>query len=263
TLLLGASGFLGRTLYAKLKSQNDFHIIGTYHNTKHDELMMLDVLDMGQVANLIKQHSFDTIIWSLVDTQNEDKLTNEGLKNMLSNIDESTKFVYISTTISTGSNQTENVVSQYRTNEMYLHKYINAKIDGEKLVRKHNNHIIVRPGSIYGTDGFGRVDGRTQTIIDKITASETYSRTANLYSSYVHLDDLSDAIVELIANDFTGTINIAGSKPVSHYEFCTKRAQQVSLDSQFIIADFHENESISSLDTTLCQRILKAHIRNI
>ncbi len=56
-------------------------------------------------------------------------------------------------------------------------------------------------------------------LLEISKTGEKYSRTANFYTSFVNVQDLADAIIELTYKDFKGTINISGERPVSYYEF--------------------------------------------
>lgn len=263
-LVLGASGFLGSTIYAKLKTNKIIETIGTFCNSQCcDDLYKLNILDIETISNFIFEQKFDVIVWSLVDIENEQELSKIGLNNIIQAINENVKLIYISTTISSKKNQSEEVEPEYRTKDMYLANYVNGKIDGEKLVKEHEKHVIIRPGSIYGIDGFGRLDNRSKLIASKINACEVYARTANMYTSFVEVNDLSDAIIELMNIEFSGIINIAGNIPVSHYNFSIKRAIHMELDSKYIIPDYKDNPIEYTLNTTLCSKILKINIRDI
>jgi len=262
-LVIGASGFLGSTLY-KIFTQNSAAVIGTFNShqidTKH---IKMNLFNLSDIERVLSDSIPDVIVWAVCDYENENKLTDNGLKYILNCINNSIKFVYISTTISEGPLQRETVNPIYRTEDMYLYKYVNGKIDGEKLVKAHENHIIVRPGSIYGIDGYSRLDTRTATIKEKIENKIPYVRANNLVTSFVNVKDLAKAIVELINMGFVGIINIAGDIPVSHYYFSKKRAESLGLDTNYIAAETKDKAYEYSLDTTNQRNLLKTNIRDI
>jgi len=145
----------------------------------------------------------------------------------------------------------------------YLSTYINGKIKGESKVRKHPNHVIVRPGSIYGYDYDGKMDLRMKKLLEISKTGETYSRTVNMYASFVHVQDLADAIIELTFSDFKGIINISGEKPVSHYDFNLSLAKLLDIDNSFIIPDYNPDEIYHSLSNDKRKSILTTLIRDI
>ncbi len=263
-LIIGASGFLGSTIYKDISHDKNHFVIGTYYKNKVDaDHIELNVCDKSNVSQLVDKINPDAIIWSICDPEMERVLTNSGLVNILQVISDKLKLIYISSTVSTGAFQHESKEPVYRTEDMYLYQYMNGKIDGEKLVRSHPNHIIVRPGSIYGVDGYGRLDNRTEKIKQAIANKMDYVRASNLVTSFVDVGDLSKAIIELINIDFTGTINIASNIPISHYSFSVKRAQQLGLNNKYILAETKKNGYEYSLDTNKLHSISKTTIKNL
>ncbi len=262
-LIIGASGFLGSTLYKEfIKAGAD--VTGTFNSNQIDvQHIRMNLFSVSNIELILADISPDIIIWSVCDYEKEIELTNTGLKSILNCINSSTKFVYVSTTISEGPLQKEGSSPVYRTEDMYLYKYVNGKIDGEKLVRPHKNHMIVRPGSIYGIDGYNRLDIRTNIIKEKIEDKTPYVRANNLLTSFVNVEDLAKALIELIERDFVGTINIAGDIPISHYYFSKKRAESLGLDTNYIIAETKDKTYEYSLDVTKQKELLKTNIRNL
>ncbi|MBN2879191.1 MAG: sugar nucleotide-binding protein [Clostridia bacterium] len=262
-LIIGASGFLGSTLYKKF-TQNGAVVIGTFNSNQIDaKQIKMNLFNLSDIERVLLESIPDVIVWAVCDYENENRLTDIGIKYILNCINNSIKFVYISTTISEGPLQRETVNPVYRTEDMYLYKYVNGKIDGEKLVKAHKNHIIVRPGSIYGVDGYNRLDTRTATIKEKIENKIPYVRADNLVTSFVNVNDLAKAIVELIDMNFIGTINIAGDIPVSHYYFSKKRAESLGLDTNYITAETKDTAYEYSLDTTNQRNLLQTNIQNL
>ncbi len=173
-----------------------------------------------------------------MDTEQEILLSEIGLNAIVDNISKDARLIYVSTTVGKGKGQIEDVTPHKREPHEYLSKYINGKIEGENIVRKHPNHVIVRPGSIYGYDYDGKIDSRMKALLEISKAGKKYSRTVNMYASFVNVKDLADAIIELAYNYFTGTINISGEKPVSHYVFNKYLARLMNIDDSFIIPDY-------------------------
>ena len=217
-LVMGACGYLGNTLYKKLKKINNNEVLGTCFKHTNSELLKIDVLNINDLDK-IRLLEPDVIIWSIMDKERENQFSEVSLKYIMNYIPGCTRFVYVSTTVGMGKNQTEDVVPYKRNINEYLYKYINGKIDGESIINKHRNHVIIRPGSIYGYDYDCKMDCRMKELLTIAKRGQKYYRTANMYSSYVNVMDLADAIIELIDNDFKGIINISGEIPISYYDF--------------------------------------------
>jgi len=262
-LVLGASGFLGSTIYTNLKNKKDIDVIGTCYRQKHDGLISLNIEKHKEIDTILKSNNFDIVIWSLVDLEREDILTKDGLSYLLGKISNKTRFIYVSTTVASNAKQSENVKPEYRQKGMYLFNYVNGKIDGEKLVSKSSNYSIVRPGSIYGVDGLGRLDGRTKLLNDKWNKKEVFKRATNILTSFVDVQNLADAIIELLLNRYVGIINIAGNLPISHYDFCIRRAKQAGISNRYIIPYESDESREYSLDTTLSKIIISTQINNL
>jgi dTDP-4-dehydrorhamnose reductase len=261
-LVIGASGYLGNTIYKKLKERNNDDIYGTCCRSSKQELMQINALDKVDIQKLLSLEP-DMIIWSIMDQEQEMLLSHIGINEIVNNISKDVRLIYVSTTIGKGKDQDENVVPNVRMTDEYLSKYVNGKIAGESIVKKHSNHVIVRPGSIYGYDYDGKMDYRMKGLLELSKMGEQYSRTANMYTSYVNVEDLSDAIIEIAYGNFTGTINISGERPVSYYDFNIYLAELMGIYSSFIIPDYREEDIYHNLNNDKRKTLLNTLIRDI
>lgn len=261
-MVMGASGYLGNTVYKKLKLDVSNEVYGTCHTANNQELLKIDLMNKADISETLK-YKPDVIIWCVMDSMAEMELSQIGLSEILSSIQSNVRFIYVSTTIGEGKEQTEEVIPRNRMVNEYLFNYINGKIEGEKIVRSHDNHVIVRPGSIYGYDFDGKMDGRMASLLKISKTCETYSRTANMFASFVQVQDLADAIIEITYSDFLGTINVAGEKPVSHYEFNKYLAKLLKIDEKFILPDYRNEAVYHTLNSNKSKQLLKTVIRNI
>ncbi|WP_180964071.1 sugar nucleotide-binding protein [Haloimpatiens massiliensis] len=261
-LIIGASGYLGNTVYKKLKEFRSDDIYGTCCNFNNQELLQVNVLDKLDIKKLLSFEP-DVIIWSIYNVDEEISLSKIGLSSIVNSISKDVRLIYVSTTVGRGKDQTENVTPHKRMPNEYLPQYINGKIEGESIAKKHPNHVIIRPGSIYGYDYDGKMDSRMKKLLEISKTGENYSRTANMYASFVNVQDLADAIIELAYNNFTGIINISGEKPVSHYDFNIYLAKLMNIDASFIIPDYKPKEIYRNLNNNKRKLLLKTLIRDI
>lgn len=260
--IVGASGFLGGTIYNKLKENGNDEILGSCYKAGNPEFIKIDVMNQNSIKEIFS-YKPDTIIWSIYDKEKEVLLTRIGLNEIVSNASNDLRLIYVSTTIGRGKDQDEEVIPCFRSQDDHIPNYINGKIEGERIVKKHFNHVIVRPGSIYGIGRLGELDARMEKLLQVSKTGEIYYRTANSYSSYVHVTDLANAIIELIHNDFTGTINVAGEKPISYYDFNIKLAEMLKINNRFILPDNKPKEIYHNLDATKRKIVLKTSIRDL
>jgi len=261
-LIIGASGYLGNTIYKKLKKFTNDNICGTCCKSRNNEFLQIDVLNKVDIQRMLLFKP-NIIIWSIMDVEKEMLFSEIGLNEIVNNVSKDTRFIYVSTTVGKGKDQTENVIPHKRIPNEYLSQYVNGKIEGENIVRKHINHVIVRPGSIYGYDYDNKMDCRMKGLLKISKTGEKYSRTANMYASFVNVQDLADAIIELAYNNFIGIINISGEKPVSHYDFNKYLASLMNIDNNFIVPDYKEEEIYHNLSNDRRKLMLNTIIQDI
>ncbi|WP_160687737.1 NAD-dependent epimerase/dehydratase family protein [Clostridium sp. C2-6-12] len=261
-LIIGASGYLGNTIYKKLKKYSNNEVYGTCNTSSNHELIQINILNRIDIDKILSLKP-DIIIWSIMDAEKEMLLSEIGLNAIVNNISKDVRLIYVSTTVGKGKDQSEDVIPNKRKPDEYLPKYINGKIEGEKIVRNHPNYVIVRPGSIYGYDYDGKMDCRMKGLLEISKTGKKYSRTANMYASFVNVEDLANAIIELSYSDFTGIVNVSGEKPVSHYDFYRYLANLMNINNSFIIPDYKEEDVYHNLSNDRRKLLLNTIIQDI
>ncbi|MBC8059976.1 MAG: NAD-dependent epimerase/dehydratase family protein [Clostridiaceae bacterium] len=114
-LILGASGFLGGTLYKKMKEETDFWVLGTYFESKKDkELIKLNVTNLIEVKTFLEHFNPEIIVWCLLGKTNEKELIEKGLSNVLNTINQTCKFIFMS--INAGFSEAD--ISSCKVNEL-------------------------------------------------------------------------------------------------------------------------------------------------
>lgn len=260
-LILGASGYLGKVLYQKCLQSKDVTVCGTTRRSKDMRFLPLDVLDGSAVTQIIDGYKPNVIVWCLCDAENEMMLSEMALPNLIRQLNPDTRLIYISTTVSSQENQTEEVKPEQRRPEAYLANYVNGKILGESLVREHPNHVIIRPGQIYGFGADGEYDCRMNRIWEQKKTGQTYKRYDNAYTSIIHVENLADCIIELFSVDFTGIINIASARPVSFFEFYTMLAEMMGINPGIVEPEHVKNPQSNFMKVSKAQSILRTQLR--
>lgn len=117
-LILNADSFIETMLYTKFKEEQDFWVIGTYNGSKkYDELVKLNVEDLIEVKTFMEHFRPDVVIWSEIRKLITKENINEGLFNITSNMNKTSKIVLI-----------ENKEQTY----------------AESVMKKHGNYIVIK-----------------------------------------------------------------------------------------------------------------------
>lgn len=257
-LILGASGFLGGTIYSKIKNSGN-EVLGTYSkNNKNRDYIKLDVFEISSLTALVTEYKPDVIIWTVMNHECEEEIAEKVMPALCDAVG-SKRFIFVSTSVAYEKNMSESVEPFLRTEESYNHHYFNGKIKSEQVISKLPNYCIVRPGSIYGIDPFGEMDNRSLALKKHVDSGEIYIRANNIEFSIVDVNELADAIIELTTNDYVGILNVSEEKPVSHYAFNKALCRKYGWDNSCIVAN-DEKENIYYLDNSLRKRILKTRI---
>lgn len=276
-LVLGASGFLGGHVYQKLVESNVFkEIRGTSHSSYVEGLCRLDINDKKNFEEYYRKYNPEFVIWTMMSAENEQKLIHTGLRNLLDIIDkQTTKLIYVSSDgiFSSGKGYfNEETEPTYLDLKNPLSDYTNAKLDGEKMIRKeHKNHFIIRTGPLYGQDIQGDWDTRISTLLLIVTAKETYRRADNLFKTFVHVEDLADAMIELLAIDYTGILHVGPKTKESYYSFNLKMAKKLKLNYTLLKPERMPVEEAqkkgitldTSLNTSKCSLLLETKFREL
>ncbi|PHU35640.1 hypothetical protein CSX01_03300 [Pseudobutyrivibrio ruminis] len=258
TLILGASGFLGGTIYFKLKNAGN-DVLGTCNqNTNNTNLIKQDVFDVDSLLHLVNGYKPDVIIWTIMNHEWEEEIADKVLPILCPAIGD-IRFIFLSTSVAYEQNMAEDVKPFLRDETSYNHHYFNGKIKSEQVIKNLSNYCIIRPGSIYGINPIGEMDKRSLLLKEHVDSGEKYIRANNIVFSIVDVNDLADAIIELISNKYIGIINISEEKPVSHYYFNKFLCQKYGWDDSCIVAN-EEVENIYYLDNSLRKTILKTKI---
>ncbi|MFT4414349.1 SDR family oxidoreductase [Fredinandcohnia humi] len=270
-LILGGKGYVGSNVMDQATKKN-ITFFGTSRSLDNDtNILQTDIYNHSSLLSVITKSNPDVIVWTLMSGENECELINSGLVNLLSIIKKETKLLFIST----DAVFTEGIGDYKETdkigtlpNDAPLSVYVNAKYKGEYLIKEnHSNHIIIRTGPIYGSSSNTCIEKRTTRIIEQIKENKNIQAATNLYRTFIHVNDLSNAIIELIEKDFSGTIHLGPMQKISYYTFYKRRLEQLGINTPITSYEITKEESIVSLDTSLntqkANELLKTNFRTI
>ena len=261
TLIIGASGFLGGTIYYKLK-ENGADVLGTYSSCKkQDEYVKLDVLDTCGLTDLVKDYKPEVIVWTVMNHELEEEIADKVMPVLCDSIG-NIRFIFMSTSVAYEKDMTEDVTPYLRSEDMYNYHYFNGKIKSESVIKTMQNYCIVRPGSIYGTDPYGVMDMRSRVLKEHVDSGKEFVRANNIKFSIVEVNELAEAVIELADSDYIGIINVSEENPISHYDFNKALCRRYGWPDDCLIAN-EEAENIYYLNNELRKKLLKTKIGSI
>jgi dTDP-4-dehydrorhamnose reductase len=109
-----------------------------------------------------------------------------------------------------------------------LNAYAKTKAEAEALVlREHPEALVVRT-NFYGWGTSVRVSF-SDWVLRALRAGEPLTMFPDVYFSPLFVDDLADAVFELVARRLAGVVNVAGGERLSKYEFALRTAEVFGL----------------------------------
>lgn len=219
-LITGGSSYLGQHLVPL--ALPDFEVCYTYN--QNDPLALpighqLEVRDETAVSHLISSFQPDVIIhlagsnrgadMADVIVQGTAKVTQVAARANIRLIHMSTDCVF------------DGLKPPYDETAVPtpVNAYGKAKTQAEAIVQKHPNHIIIRTSLIYSLEN---MDHGTSWMADALREGKPVTLFNNQLRNPVWTTTLSQACLELAANDFIGILHVAGAQTMSRAAFSLK-----------------------------------------
>ncbi|WP_404456014.1 sugar nucleotide-binding protein [Virgibacillus necropolis] len=257
--VFGASGYVGATVYEKLKHASEADVVGTYlkEPALFDDLYKLDVNEPESFSNFFKSEKPDVVVWAVMSGPNEHKLTDQGLMHLLTHLTPQTKLVYISSDFvfshGDGPYSEEDPLSTLPDDHSFSN-YANGKVKAERLIdNEFSNYVILRAGPIYGENAVGKLDDRTDRLSYHLRSTKPIDFRDDLTRSFVHIEDLTNVLEEMVFNNVTGVYHVGPEKKQSFYDFMKATARQMGYDETLVIKGSEEEEIDTEIpkDTSL------------
>lgn len=236
-LIIGASGLVGGALLNTFKD-SDFNVYGTSLE-ECQGLSTLDICKKQKVKEIFDKIKPDILILTAAltnvdyceDHQSEAWSINiGGTKNVVELCKKfNSKLVFMSTDyIFDGKN------GPYNEEDIPnpINFYGKTKLEGENLVKKLKDYLIIRTTWVYDC-GF---DSRNfiARMISFLKEGNSFSVPLDQYANPTLATDLASGIKELIIQRKKGVYNITGLTCLSKYDFAVKVAEKLSLDKTLI-----------------------------
>jgi dTDP-4-dehydrorhamnose reductase len=241
-LVTGGSGLLGSNLIMIMGNQFVAHAIVNNHQMRFKtcQVHQLDITNGNDLLNLVKKIHPQWIIHTAALT-NVDycevhrdhawKVNVEGTRNIVTAAETThSKIVYISTdSIFDGEK------GMYTEEDLPnpLNFYALTKLEGEKIVCISNvPHIIIRT-NIYGWNAQNK-SSLAEWMLTSLRDKKKLTLFSDVFFTPILVNNLSDAIMEMLKKDFSGLFHVAGSERCSKLQFGLILAEIFELDRNLI-----------------------------
>lgn len=248
--IFGASGYIGESVYIKLKENPSLQTIGTYleseEGMQYEHFTKLDVNDPESFSTFYKEENPDVVVWSVLNGPKEHELTDQGLMHLITHLTPETKLVYVSTDLvfadGNGPYKPDDRISKL-PNDHFLSVYANAKVKAERLIDNELiNYAILRTGPVYGQNAAGKWDELLHDLFIHVREGKTVSYRDDLVRTFTPIEQLTKKIVQLVNTEQTGIFHVGEKEGRSFYHFMRSMAIERGDDPSRIKKSLEEEE---------------------
>jgi dTDP-4-dehydrorhamnose reductase len=221
-LITGASGYLGRHLGRRAAAYGRVYpAVHRDSGSMGDGAFVLDVGDRSAVLDLVERLQPTAIIHTAAVNpgQGDDaemlRVNAEGSRNVAEGaVAVGARLVAVSTDIVHDGRAGPYADEALATP---INAYGRSKADGEVAVLEIDpSALVVRTSLMYGLD---EMDRGTAGFAERLTRGESVSLFSDVLRNPVHVDTLSDALLELAQIEYSGVLNVAGGQALSREDF--------------------------------------------
>ena len=150
-----------------------------------------------------------------------------------------------------------------------LSTYGKAKLSAEERISIAHHHSCIIRTNIYG---WNRSDKKSiaEWMLDKLEKSEKFSGFTDICFSPILVNNLADAMLEVIKGKYHGILHIAGSEHISKFEYARQIAHVFGLDADLVWPASIESFKLLaprglniSLNVKKAQGLLKTPLLNV
>ena len=234
TLVLGASGFVGRELRARLGA------VGTATHARED-LLALDATRPSELSSILRATEAELVVNCIgladVDRAEREPALAESLNHAVVSSLVSLQreigflFVHISTDYVFDGTQ-----GMYRESDPTtpVNEYGRSKLRGEIAASTLDDALVLRISSPFGA-GYG--DRRTQFfrhVAQSLGEAKPVLALTDQRVTATYLPDLARAIETLVRRGARGLVHVGSLEPMSRFEFAHRVAETMGADSQLV-----------------------------
>lgn len=260
TLLLGSTGYLGRTLMIHL--QQTSHVVPTYRTSAHFASSHRYNFWTDHVHSLVEQHQIDTVIiaasmaYEAADPTCEFTLFKQRTEQLIRECQQC-RVIYLSSDgVFDGKkgNYTESdsptPMTLYGRNLHYLE---------EQIQNLCSDYCIIRPSYLYGYSLL-QLDHRLSHVRTRLLAGEHLTYFTDMIKSPMEVNQVAEMITLLACSKYVGIVHVAG-EAMSVYDFYREAMSSLGIPLERLCpvhmpADLlHPRDT--SLDITLMKKLTK------
>jgi len=243
-LITGGSGFVGEHIIRLAKDKYFVHAI--YHtNAIYSDRISTYQFDLSQVSEieqLLYKINPDAIIHTaaisnpnvceqdqenavLVNVQATKAVAAWAAKNKARFIFTSTDMVF------------DGKKGYYRESDKPnpISVYSQTKVDAEKLIANNNsNYAIARVALVYGI-GISRKTSFFEEMLENLKQENSVTLFHDQFRTPILVNNLAEALLELVENEFNGIIHLGGGERISRWDFGLKTCLIFNLPSRKMI----------------------------
>ncbi len=272
-LVTGSSGFLGR--YLIKFAPREYHLISQFRSKKPEpygrDLTFLKMDFLSESFKNLEDLKPNVIIHTAAMASIDDCEVNPDrarqinydvtrrLIDFASNLD--IRFIFISSDV-IFDGERGNYSESDSPNPLNI--YAETKVDAEQyILSKKANAVVVRPSLFYGLGLNGR-PSFTETMLSNLRAGKQVFLFTDQYRTPVLVNNLTDALWELVNLDFTGIIHLGNNHRISRISMGQLLCELFKLDKNLLVpVKSSEAKLIAkrpldcSLNTDLASSLLK------
>lgn len=238
-LVTGGSGLLGSNLVKMMEGRFAVHTIVYRHPMKFKtcQVHQLDITKGNDLLRLVKNVDPECIIHTAALT-NVDyceihrdeawKINVEGTRNVVNAAEKTnSKIIYISTdSVFDG----EKGVYTEEDPPNPLNFYALTKLEGEKIVYGSNVSCVIIRTNIYGWNAQKKLS-IAEWILNSLWEKRKLTLFFDVFFTPILVNNLSDAIIEIVERDLSGLFHVAGSERCSKLQFGLVLAEVFGLEN--------------------------------
>lgn len=266
TAVIGASGYIGKHLYAKYRETYS-DCIGTAYSRANENLIQFDLRHPEAALLKLEETGHEAVIiasamplvgWCEAHPKESYELNVSGTLKLAEQLAKRSMDIYFLSSDYVFDGKNGGYTDSAKTCPVTEYGRQKAEVEHE-LPKITDNYTILRLSKIYGTTW---KDG---TLIDDIASSLIQGNKIKVatdqFFSPTHVDDVVRMVLYIQANNIKGLVNLCHSNRYSRYQIAVKLVEALDLPLDLLsLVSLHSIQGMENrpLDTSiLCSRSLE------